>query len=187
MIIDIHGHYTTEPQKLLAFRDKQLAGLADPMRKPATSELGITDEELLKSVEPQLKLQKERGSDLTIFSPRAAGMAHHVGTEATGVEWSRMSNDLIHRICTLLPKNFAPVGQLPQHPGVSPKNCIPELERLAKLGFLGVNLNPDPAGGYWTDPPLTDKWWYPLYEKMAELEMTAMIHVTSSCLSLIHI
>ena len=108
-------------------------------------------------------------------------MAHHVGTEATGIEWTRMSNDLIHRICTLLPDNFAPVGQLPQHPGVAPKNCIPELERLAKLGFVGVNLNPDPAGGYWTDPPLTDKWWYPLYEKLCELEMTAMIHVTSSC------
>ena len=108
-------------------------------------------------------------------------MAHHVGTEATGIEWSRMSNDLIHRICTLLPDNFAPVGQLPQHPGVSPKNCIAELERLAKLGFVGVNLNPDPAGGYWTDPPLIDKWWYPLYEKLCELEMTAMIHVTSSC------
>jgi 4-oxalmesaconate hydratase len=153
MIIDIHGHYTTEPAKLLAFRDKQLAGLADPMRRPQTNELGITDEELLKSVEPQLKLQKERGSDLTIFSPRAAGMAHHVGTEATGIEWSRMSNDLIHRICTL----------------------------LAQLGFVGVNLNPDPAGGYWTDPPLIDKWWYPLYEKLCELEMTAMIHVTSSC------
>jgi 4-oxalmesaconate hydratase len=59
MIIDIHGHYTTEPAKLLAFRDKQLAGLADPMRKLATSELGITDEELLKSVEPQLKLHLE--------------------------------------------------------------------------------------------------------------------------------
>jgi 4-oxalmesaconate hydratase len=108
-------------------------------------------------------------------------MAHHVGSEATGIEWSRMSNDLIHRICTLLPDNFAPVGQLPQHPGVSPKNCVPELERLAKLGFVGVNLNPDPAGGYWTDPPLTDKWWYPLYEKLCELDMTAMIHVTSSC------
>src|SRR2546422_11596121 len=95
MIIDIHGHYTTEPQALLAFRDKQLAGLADLMRKPATNELGITDEQLVKSVEPQMKLQKERGGDLTIFSPRAAGMAHHVGTEATGIEWSRMSNDLI--------------------------------------------------------------------------------------------
>src|SRR5688500_20236521 len=85
MIIDIHGHYTTEPQPLLAFRDKQLAGLADPMRKPSSSELAITDEQLIKSVEPQLKLQKERGSDLTIFSPRAAGMAHHVGTEATEI------------------------------------------------------------------------------------------------------
>jgi 4-oxalmesaconate hydratase len=181
MIIDIHGHYTTEPHPLLAFRDKQLAGLADPMRKPATNELNISDEDLVKSVQPQLKLQKERGSDLTIFSPRAAGMAHHVGTEATGAEWSRMSNDLIHRICRLLPDHFAPVGQLPQHPGVPPKNCIAELERLAGLGFVGVNLNPDPAGGYWTDPPLTDKWWYPLYEKLSELEMTAMIHVTSSC------
>ena len=50
MIIDIHGHYTTEPQKLLSFRDKQLAALADAMRKPATNELGITDEELVASV-----------------------------------------------------------------------------------------------------------------------------------------
>src|SRR5436189_6130650 len=140
MIIDIHGHYTTEPAALLTFRDKQLAGLADAMRKPATNELGITDEQLIQSVQPQLKLQKERGSDLTIFSPRAAGMAHHVGTEATGVEWTRMSNDLIHRICNLLPDNFASVGQLPQHPGVSPKTCIAHLEPPAKRGFGGVHL-----------------------------------------------
>jgi 4-oxalmesaconate hydratase len=182
MIIDIHGHYTTEPQAVHQFRDKQLAGLADAMRKPTTTDLGISDEVLVKSVEPQLKQQKERGSDITIFSPRAAGMAHHVGTEAIGIEWSRICNDLIHRICTLLPDNFVPVGQLPQHPGVSPKNCIPELERIvAQLGFVGINLNPDPPGGYWTDPPLTDRHWYPIYEKMCELEVPAMIHVSSSC------
>src|ERR1700750_1970712 len=128
MIIDIHGHYTTEPQPLLTFRDKQLAGLADPMRKPATNELNISDDDLVKSVQPQLKLQKERGSDLTIFSPRAAGMAHHVGTEATSQTWTRISNDLIHRISTLLPDNFAAVGQLPQFPGVSPKNCLAEID-----------------------------------------------------------
>jgi 4-oxalmesaconate hydratase len=182
MIIDIHGHYTTEPAALLAFRDKQLAGLADAMRRPATTDLGITDDDLVKSVQPQLMLQKERGSDLTIFSPRAAGMAHHVGTEATGIEWSRMSNDLIHRICTLLPDNFVAVGQLPQHPGVSPKNCIPELERIVnELGFVGVNLNPDPSGGHWSGQPLTDRSWYPIYEKLVELEVPAMIHVSSSC------
>jgi len=182
MIIDIHGHYTTEPAALLAFRDRQLAGLADAMRRPATTDLGITDDDLAKSVQPQLKLQKERGSDLTIFSPRAAGMAHHVGTEATGIEWSRMSNDLIHRICKLLPDNFVGVGQLPQHPGVAPKNCIPELERIVNdLGFVGVNLNPDPSGGHWNGPPLTDRSWYPIYEKLVELEVPAMVHVSSSC------
>jgi 4-oxalmesaconate hydratase len=182
MIIDIHGHYTTEPQVLFQFRDKQLAGLADPARRPTTTDLGITDEALLKSVERQLAFQKERGSDLTIFSPRASGMAHHVGTEAVSHEWTKVSNDLIHRICTLLPDNFAAVGQLPQYPGVSPKNCIPELERLVnQMGFVGVNLNPDPSGGYWTDPPLTNKYWYPIYEALEALEVPAMIHVTSSC------
>ena len=185
MIIDIHGHYTTEPPAVHLFRDKQLAGLADPARKPASTDLaslGISDELLRRSVEPQLRMQQERGSDLTIFSPRAAGMAHHVGTEAVSMQWATVSNDLIHRICTLLPDNFVGVGQLPQHPGASPKNCIPELERMVnELGFVGVNLNPDPAGGYWTDPPLIHRHWYPLYEKLTELNVPAMIHVTSSC------
>jgi 4-oxalmesaconate hydratase len=182
MIIDIHGHYTTEPAALQQFRDRQLAGLADAARRPASAELGITDEVLVQSVQTQLKLQRERGGDLTIFSPRASGMAHHVGSEAVSLEWTRICNDLIHRICRLLPDNFAGVGQLPQFPGVAPKNSIPELERMVKeLGFVGVNLNPDPSGGYWTDPPLTDRWWYPLYEKLCELEVPAMIHVSSSC------
>jgi len=182
MIIDIHCHYTTEPQALQAFRDKQLAGLADSARAPTSTDLGLSDEMLLKSVEPQLKFQKERGADLTVFSPRASGMAHHVGTEAISAQWTRVSNDLIHRLCTLLPDNFAGVGQLPQFPGVSPKNCIPELARIVKeLGFVGVNLNPDPSGGYWTGPPLTDRYWYPIYEKLCELEVPAMIHVSSSC------
>ncbi len=72
--------------------------------------------------------------------------------------------------------------QLPQTPGVPPTNCIAELERCVKeFGFIGCNLNPDPSGGYWTDPPLTDKWWYPFYEKLVELDVPAMIHVSVSC------
>jgi 4-oxalmesaconate hydratase len=185
MIIDIHCHYTTEPKALHLFRDKQLAGLADFARAPATTDLaslGISDEEVIASVQPQLKLQKDRGSDLTVFSPRAAGMAHHVGTEETSQQWTRMSNDIVHRICSLLPDKFVGVGQLPQFPGVSPRNCLAELERIVnELGFVGVNLNPDPTGGYWTDPPMTDRYWYPVYEKLCELQVPAMIHVSSSC------
>src|SRR5262245_38925014 len=113
MIIDIHCHYTTEPKALHQFRDKQLAGPADPPPNPpaqSLEDLGISDEEIIQSVQPQLKLQRERGSDLTVFSPRAAGMAHHVGSEAVSQQWARISNDLIHRICTLLPDNFVGVA-----------------------------------------------------------------------------
>ena len=42
-------------------------------------------------------------------------------------------------------------------------------------------MNPDPSGGHWTSPPLTDRHWYPLYEKMVELDVPAMVHVSSSC------
>ncbi len=184
MIIDIHCHYTTEPAALHTFRDKQLAGLADAMRKPAATplaDLAISDEQIVHSLQPQLKLQKDRGSDLTIFSPRAAGMAHHVGNADVSRQWTTISNDLIHRLCTLLPQNFVGVGQLPQSPGVAPADCIHELERLVDLGFVGVNLNPDPSGGWWTGPPLTDRVWYPLYEKLVALQMPAMIHVSSCC------
>jgi 4-oxalmesaconate hydratase len=52
---------------------------------------------------------------------------------------------------------------------------------VTELGFVGCNLNPDPSGGYWTSPPMTDEYWYPLYEKMAELDVPAMIHVSTSC------
>jgi len=187
MIIDIHGHYTTEPKALHDFRAAQIAGLEDRARAPASTDLGISDADLVASVQPQLKFQRDRGSDLTIFSPRASGMGHHVGNEAIGREWSRMSNDLISRICTLLPDNFAPVGQLPQFPGAPVEGCLPELERIVReLGFVGVNLNPDPSGGYWKSPPLTDRYWYPLYEKMVELQVPAMIHVTASCNPAVH-
>jgi 4-oxalmesaconate hydratase len=127
-------------------------------------------------------MQRERGTDLTIFSPRASFMAHHIGNEATSREWSEVCNDLVHRVCQLYPDNFIGVCQLPQSPGVPPSNCVPELERCVReLGFVGCNVNPDPSGGHWREPPLTDRWWYPLYEKMVELEVPAMVHVSTSC------
>jgi 4-oxalmesaconate hydratase len=183
MIIDCHGHYTTAPKGLQAFRDSQLAGLKDPKHVPSKGTLKITDDEIRESLEnAQLKFQRERGTDLTIFSPRASGMAHHIGDATTSLHWSQHCNDLIHRVCSLYPENFVAVCQLPQSPGVPPSNCIQELERCVnELGFIGCNLNPDPSGGHWTAPPLTDKYWYPFYEKMVELDVPAMVHVSASC------
>ncbi len=181
MVIDCHGHYTTAPRQLEAFRQNQIAGWKDASRAPASARLDISDEEIRESLQLQLTFQRERGTDLTIFSPRAAGMGHHIGDAAVSLAWSEICNDLIHRCCTLYPDNFVAVCQLPQSPGVPPKHCVAELERCVKsLGFVGCNLNPDPSGGHWTDPPLTDRWWYPLYEKLVELDVPAMIHVSAS-------
>ena len=183
MIIDCHGHYTTAPKALEEYRKRQLADLESAKHAPSKGSLGITDDQIRESLESaQLKIQRERGTDLTIFSPRAMGMGHHLGNEATSRQWAEICNDLIHRVCTLYPSNFVGVCQLPQSPGVPPKNAVAELERcVTELGFIGCNLNPDPSGGYWKDPPLTDKWWYPFYEKMVELDVPAMVHVSASC------
>jgi len=104
VIVDIHGHYTTAPPALAAWREAQGAG--------RRTELRISDDEIRQSLEAnQIRLQRERGTDVTFFSPRFAG-----------------------------------VCQLPQSPGIEPKNCIAELERCVReLGFIGCNLNPDPT------------------------------------------
>jgi 4-oxalmesaconate hydratase len=185
MIIDCHGHYTTSPKQLGAYREQQKTDLAtDPNYQHSKGVINISDDELRASVEgAQLKLQRERGTDLTIFSPRASWMEHHVGNESTSRYWTEHCNDLIYRLVQLYPDNFVGVAQLPQTPGVAPgKACAAELERCVnELGFIGCNLNPDPSGGYWTDPPLGDRYWYPFYEKMAELDVPAMIHVSAAC------
>ena len=182
MIIDCHGHYTTAPAAHQSFRDAQLAGIKNPAAMPAKP-AAISDDEIRETIETnQLKLQKARGADLTIFSPRASAMGHHVGDEKISTAWTRACNDLIARVVGLYPDNFIGVCQLPQFPGTPLDGSIRELERsVRELGFVGCNLNPDPSGGHWTAPPLTDRHWYPFYEKMVELDVPAMIHVSASC------
>jgi 4-oxalmesaconate hydratase len=181
-VIDCHGHYTTEPAELFTWRKRQIDAIGQPALMPSVDSLSISDDQLRETVEgAQLRLQRERGATLTLISPRASGMGHHVGDARVSAAWSRVSNDLVFRLTHLYPRNFVGVCQLPQSPGVEPKHCIPELQRCVKeLGFVGCNLNPDPTGGYWTNPPLTDRWWYPLYEKMVELDVPAMIHVSAT-------
>ncbi|WP_428242384.1 amidohydrolase family protein [Gynuella sp.] len=189
MIIDCHGHYTTTPPGVGEYREQQKDAVAkDPAFMGEKGTINVTDDEIRESIENnQLRLQQERGTDLTIFSPRASWMGHHIGNEYTSQYWTEHQNDLIRRVCDLFPQNFAPVAQLPQSPGVAPEKSVSELVRcVEQMGFIGCNLNPDPSGGFWKDASLADRSFYPLYEKMCELDVPAMIHVSAACNDCFH-
>ncbi|HVV92709.1 MAG TPA: amidohydrolase family protein [Hyphomicrobiales bacterium] len=184
MIIDCHCHFTLGPKALLDWRREQLqATSAVYGTRPR-----ISDDELRELLEAhQLRQQRERGLDLTLFSPIAGQMGHHLGTPAKSEEWAVVCNDLIHRVSSLYPDNFAGVCQLPQSPVADLRASARELERCVReLGFVGCNLNPDPSDGYWQAPAVTDPIYYPLYEKLCELDVPAMIHVSGSCNPGIH-
>ncbi len=188
MIIDIHGHYTTAPKALEAWRKRQVAALGNPAEMPRAADLRIGDDELRESIEAnQLRLMRERGCDLTVFSPRASFMAHHIGDFETSAAWAAICNELCHRVSRLFPGQFVGAAMLPQSAGTDPRTCLPEIERCVKeYGFVAINLNPDPSGGHWREPPLTDRHWYPVYEKLVELDVPAMIHVSTSCNACFH-
>jgi len=188
VIIDIHGHYTTAPKALETWRNAQIAGIADPTVMPRAADLRISDDEIRETIATnQLAKMKERGSDLTIFSPRASFMAHHIGDFAVSSTWAAICNELCYRVSRLFPDHFVPAAMLPQSPGVDPATCIPELVRcVEQFGNVAINLNPDPSGGHWTSPPLTDRHWYPVYEKMVEYDIPAMVHVSTSCNACFH-
>ena len=188
LIIDVHGHYTTAPKALENWRNRQIAAINDPANRPKVSELSISDDELRESIETnQLAKMRERGSDITIFSPRASFMAHHIGDFQVSRTWASICNELCYRARQLVPAPCVPAAMLPQSPGVATATSIPELERcVTEYGNVGINLNPDPSGGHWTSPPLSDRAWYPIYEKMVAYDIPAMIHVSTSCNSCFH-
>src|SRR5258706_14597868 len=133
MIIDVHGHYTTAPKALEAWRTRQIGGINTPAKMTKPSELRISDDDLRESIESnQLRLMRERGLDLTIFSPRASFMAHHIGDFAVSSTWAEILNELCYRVSRLFPDHFIPAAMLPQSPAVDPPTCIPELAKCVE-------------------------------------------------------
>jgi 4-oxalmesaconate hydratase len=201
VIVDCHGHYTTVPEAHRQFRAAQLGVGQLGVGQLGVGQLGVAqlggdepaypeipDDEIRATIEQnQLRVMDERGIDLTILSPQASAMEHHVPDAAVAAAWARACNDLVFRVTELFPARFAGVCQLPQTPDGNLDACAGELRRcVEELGFVGCNLNPDPSGGHWTAPPLTDESWFPLYEAMTELEVPAMVHVSSSCTPAAH-
>lgn len=182
VFIDIHAHFTTVPNALKEWRDRQIEEIEQHGRHLSADGLDISDDEIAAAlVSNQIAVQDQVGIDRALLSPIAGKMAHHYGDQETSLTWSRLANDTVHRASVLFPDRFANVCQLPQSPRGDIAVSVEELRRcVGELGFVGCNLNPDPSDGYWQVPPITDRSYYPLYEAMVELDVPAMVHASMS-------
>ncbi len=184
MIIDCHGHVSA-PAELWVYKSMLMSHRGEHGRRFPE----LTDEEILshtnkKEMAPcgHLDMLDRAGTDYQLLSPRPFQMMH---SEKPGylVHWfTEETNNIIARQTQLLPNRFAAVAGLPQVAGDPVEVVLPELERcVSKLGFKGCLLNPDPYENSGTEPPaMGDRYWYPLYEKLCELDVPAHIHSAGS-------
>ncbi len=185
MVIDCHGH-TSAPQRLWAYRALLLAnrGVDGP------SSLDITDDEIRHAMAiPEtgpvghLPSLDAHGLHLQLLSPRPNHLMHSERPEKIIHWFIEEVHNLIARQVALFPGRFRGVAALPQCAGQPIERALPELERcINRLGFVGCLLNPDPYenGGNGEAPPLGDRYWYPLYEKLCELDIPAHVHASTS-------
>lgn len=186
MVIDVHGHVVA-PKDLYAYQ----ASLIASRGAHGKGHLDLSDEALMNAIwgardgapMTHIQLLNQVQTDVQLISPRPFHSIHSLKPEKIVHWYTEQANNVIARICKLFPGRFLGVAGLPQSAGVSPKNCLDELERCVKeLGFVGCLLNPDPYEGQEIPPGLGDEYWYPLYEKLVELDVPALIH-SASCVS----
>jgi OH-DDVA meta-cleavage compound hydrolase len=184
LIIDCHGHVSA-PAQLWAYKSVLLASRGSHGR----GGVKVSDDEIRAALnhaeigpKGHLDALHDHGTDVQLISPRPFQMMHSE-KPARLVQWfAEECHDVIHRQTQLYPNKFFGVASLPQAAGAPIQEAIPELERCIKqLGFVGCLLNPDPYENSGQEAPaLGDRYWYPLYDKLCELDIPAHIHTTSS-------
>ncbi|MBX5437835.1 MAG: amidohydrolase [Alicyclobacillaceae bacterium] len=180
MIIDAHAHLVAPPE-VYVYQAHLLASRGSPVQHMVRPV--ISDDLLETHLQEQLAIMRRVGTDVQLVSPRPFHMMHSLKPEKIVREWTMFTNDIIARQVKLHPEAIVGVAALPQSPGADLKACVEELERcVTELGFVGCLLNPDPTEGQGPTPPgLGDEYWYPLYEKLVELDVPALVHSASCC------
>ncbi len=173
MIIDIHGHVLAPPE-LYAYRSVLIAGRGAHGR----SGVRLRQDAVRHEAERHVRLLDAAGIDVQLISPRPFQLMHSESPADIVRWWCTATNNAVAQQCASFPERFRPVAALPQAVGTSPADWLEELERcVSELGFVGVLVNPDPAEGQELGiPRIGHEWWYPLFAKLTELGVPALIH-----------
>jgi len=184
MIIDCHAHVSA-PAELWAYK----AGLLASRGSHGRGGVRVSDEQIRAAANKvemgpygHLDYLKHVHTDKQLISPRPFQMMHSEKPPRV-VQWfTEECNNIIYRQTKIFPELFVGVAGLPQVAGRPIEESIPELVRCVReLGFKGCLLNPDPYENSGQEaPPLGDRYWYPLYEKVCELDVPVHIHGAGS-------
>ncbi len=177
MIIDSHAHVVV-PAESYKYMAELVASRANPSLAPK-----LTDQAVREAGQTIIDIMDRVGTDIQFLSPRPYMQMHSVKPARVTQLWTTHMNDLVHRTVQMFPKRFRAVAGLPQYRDESPRNCLDELSfRVKEQGFIGCLLNPDPTEGDGAPPPgLGDEFWFPVYEKLCELDIPALVHSAGSC------
>lgn len=172
MIIDSHGHLVAPPE-LYEFQATLLASRGYQGRRSPN----IADDRVQLFLDNLIATLDSVGTDMQFISPRPYLLMHSQTPPSIVQTYVTATNDLIADQVKRRPDRLRGVCALPQSPLRDLSACIAELERcVGELGFVGTLLNPDPSEGTGNVPPLGDEYWYPLYAKLEELNVPALIH-----------
>ena len=186
MIIDCHAHVSA-PAELWAYK----ALITSHRGAHGRGKVSVSDDAIRESVEKEKFHESDHShmeyidlvkTDIQLLSPRPFQLMHSEKPSKV-VQWfAEECNNMIYRQTKLYPNRFIGVAGLPQPAGEPLDMAISELDRcVGQLGFRGCLLNPDPYENSGVEPPaLGDKYWYPLYEKLCEMDVPAHIHGTGS-------
>lgn len=177
MIIDSHAHVVV-PDYSYKFMSELVGSRGNPAYAPKHTAEGVR-----AAGQGIVDIMDRVGTDIQFLSPRPYLQMHSIKPSIVTRLWTQHMNDLVHLTVQMFPTRFRGVCGLPQFRDESPANCLDELSfRVNEQGFIGCLLNPDPTEGDAEPPPgLGDPFWYPLYEKLCELDVPALVHSAGSC------
>jgi 4-oxalmesaconate hydratase len=176
MIIDVHAHVCAAPElyqwKSVLMSARGAHGYA-PKR--------FADEWVRDHAETKrnLRIMDSVATDVQFVSPRPFQLMHAEKPVKIIEAWAIANHDYIAQQVKAFPNRFRGVCAFPQAAGEPVSWGFAEMERCVKgHGFIGTLIDTDPGEGDNSTPTLADEYWYPLWEKMIELDIPGLIHST---------
>ena len=180
-VLDVHSHVRPHRAAYLFFNDLVHSRLAleSPIGPGKHSGIaGMRDEDFRSMASSHAEYLDERNIDTQILTPhplRVFGWLEPYLFRS----WVSYINDMIFKIAQAEPSRFVGACYVPQDPSAKDtEGCTEELDRCVKeYGFAAVSVSPDISGKH-DSPPMSDPYWYPLYEKCQELGTPVIVHGT---------